>query len=141
METGASRRRAGRGVTLVELMIALTIIAISLFGILSMVVHSMAMREAARESVLAKEWVQKKLEEVKSQKFTDLKTSAYPPAGLATVYSASFTSAGVPAQLPNATGQLTIDYSNVNLVEVIASIDWKGRLGKGTYSMRSLYAK
>jgi len=47
----------------------------------------------------------------------------------------------VPAQLPNATGQLTIDYSNVNLVEVIASIDWKGRLGKGTYSMRSLYAK
>jgi type II secretory pathway pseudopilin PulG len=134
-------RKRSRGITLIELMIALAIIAISLFAILSMVVNMMAMRESAREKELAKEWVQQKLEEVKSRPFTDLKTVAYVPAGGATLYSATFATPSTPPQLPNAAGVLAVDYSNANLYEIVASITWKGRMGNGSYSMRNLYSK
>lgn len=137
---GFSRRRS-HGFTLLELMFALAIIAISLFAICSMVLHSMAARESMREMAAAKEWVQKKIEEVKSQQFADLKTSVYPPAGGTTVHSTSFASAALPVELPASAATLTVDYSNTNLYEIVVRIDWKGRLGKGTYSMRSLYAK
>src|SRR5689334_19207370 len=114
-------RKRSRGITLLELMIALAVIAISLFAILSMVVNMMAMREAAREKELAKEWVQKKLEEVKSRPFTDLKTVAYQPSGGGNVYTAAFGSPDTPA-LGNAAGVLVVDYSNANLYEIVASI-------------------
>jgi len=129
-----------RGLTLVELMIALAIIAIALFGILSMIVQMMAIREATRESELAKEWVQKKIEEVKSRPFSDLRTVAYTPAG-GSVYTAAFANPDVPTQLPNGAGVLMVDYTNANLYEIVASVNWKGRLGPGTYSMRNLYSR
>jgi Tfp pilus assembly protein PilV len=122
-------------------MMAMTIIAIALFGILSMIVQMTAMREAARESELAKEWVQRKIEEVKSRPFLDLKTTAYAPAGGATFYKGSFGSPDTPSQLASAAGVLTVNYSNDTLYEVVAAISWKGRKGPGTYSMRNLIAK
>lgn len=134
-------RRRSRGLTLVELMIAMTIIAIALFGILSMIVQMSAIRDAARESELAKEWVQRKIEEVKSRPFSDLKTSAYVPAGGAVFYKGTFGSPDTPAPLASAAGVLTVNYSNDNLYEIVATISWKGRRGPGTYSMRNLIAK
>lgn len=139
----ATRRRTlrpDRGLTLVELMMALAIIAISLFAILSMIIQMMTMREAAREQEAAKEWVQRKIEEVKSRPFTDLNSVAYK-ASAGAVYTATFALPDVPATLPSGAGVLTVDYSNANLYEIVASVNWKGRTGNGAYSMRNLYAK
>ncbi len=133
--------RPDRGLTLVELMFALAIIAIALFAILSVIVQTMTMREAAREQELAKEWVQQKIEEVKSRPFSDLNGVAYKPAGGGTKFTATFAAPDVPTKLVNGAGVLTVDYSNVNLYEIVASVNWKGSNGNGSYSMRNLYAK
>ncbi len=140
----SSRRptvRPDRGLTLVELMMALAVIAIALFAILSMIIQMMSMREAAREQELAKEWVQRKIEEVKSRPFDDLNNTAYKPAGGGSSYRANFASPDVPSQLAAGAGVLTVDYTNANLYEIVASVNWKGRTGPGSYSMRNLYAK
>ena len=137
----ARSRRTSAGFTLVELMMALAIIAIALFGILSMIIQTMAMRETARENQLAKEWVQQRIEEVKTRPYSDLKTVAFIPAGGTTVHVANFSSPNTPPQLAEAAGVLRVDYTDANLCEIVATIHWKGRTGRGMYSMRTLSAK
>src|SRR3954465_4129985 len=135
-------RRRDQGFSLVELMIALMIIAISLFAILSMVVHTMSIRQATRESEMAKEWVTQRIEEVRSRTFTTLSGTLQPgtsaafrsataPTTGAGFYSAAYAGAATPSELPNATGSLKVDYSNANLVEIVATINWKARRGVG----------
>lgn len=134
-------RRRAAGFTLIELMFAIAVIAIALFAISSMVLQSVALREAGRESETAREWVQKKIEEVKSRSFAELKTTAYAPAGGSNLYSTTFAGSTVPSGLNGAVGIMTIDYSNSKLYEIVVRIDWKGTRGKSTYSLRSLYAE
>src|SRR5437764_559716 len=69
---------------MVELMIALLIIAFSLFAIMSMVTHTMALRQSALETETAKEWATARIEEVKSLTFTSVGTT-YLKGGTATV--------------------------------------------------------
>jgi len=153
-ESGASvkGRRGSSGFSLVELMIALFIIAISLFAILSMVVHTMSIRQSTREAEMAKEWVTGKVEEVRSRTFTTLQTvlppntaaafgSATAPSAVANFYTAAYAGSATPSELNNAVGTLKVDYTNATLVEIVATINWKARVGNGSYSLRSLYAK
>lgn len=141
MEGRSVKTRADvRGLSLIELMFAIAIIAIALFAICSMVLQTVAMREAARETETAKEWVQKKLEEVRSRPFTDVRTAYPPPAG-SNVYTATFVAPAVPTGLSGAIGILTVDYSNAKLTEAVARIDWKGRRGPSSYSLRTLGAE
>jgi type II secretory pathway pseudopilin PulG len=161
-------RRSESGISLVELMIAMTIIAIALFAILSMITQMMTMKEVAKENELAKEWVQKRIEEIKSQPIanlnntvclsgrTDTKGSAslgFPrqSTGLGSKYTAIYSTVNYalpfdepcpPLELAAATGTVVIDYTNANLYEILASITWKARNGKtGVYTMRNLYSK
>ncbi len=154
------RSRRG-GFSLLELMIAMAVIAIALFGILAMVTQTMSMKEIARENELAKEWAQKRIEEVKAQNFTNLPSVS--PAGkqrnlpstslvtgtLSTGYKAVYTLSNFaspyddpcpPFQLANATGTVVIDYSNSNIYEIVANITWKSRKGNLSYTIRNLYA-
>ena len=148
------RRRGNSGFSLVELMVAILIIAISLFAILSMVVHTMSIRQSTREAEMAKEWVTGKIEEVRSRTFTTLQTT-YPSTGANAVafggataptpitncYTAAYAGSATPSELNNATGKLTVNYSTTNLVEIVATINWKARRGVGSYSLRSVYAR
>ena len=59
-------RRNQSGLSLIELVIAMSVIAIAMFGILSMIVHSMQTKETLRELQIAKEAVSTKMEEIKS---------------------------------------------------------------------------
>jgi len=151
------------GISLLELMIALAVIAFSIMAILSMIIHMTSLRESARENELAKEWVQRRIEEVRSQALDAItplkgtsKTIACNPDSTTTVtlapgtvnqFKASYTGASTgvdpspPSPLAAMTGTILIDFSNANLYEIVCSITWKGRLGKGAYSMRSLVTK
>ncbi|HLY08032.1 MAG TPA: type II secretion system protein [Planctomycetota bacterium] len=137
-------KRGRRGFSLLELMIAMSVIAIALFSILGMITQMMAMRDLARENELAKEWVQRRLEEVKSTAFAQVPTTY--PAGTTGAYVGSFSASTLPVdkatppQLANAAGLLSVNYNNnANLYEIVATITWKARKGTGTYAMRNLY--
>lgn len=78
------RSNAQRGLSLMELMAAMTVIAITIFGVISMMTQTMTTRQSMREMEIAKEWTLKRIEDVKSQKFNSLKG--------ATIYPVNFTS-------------------------------------------------
>jgi len=150
-------RKAQKGFSLVELMMAMAIIAIALFGILSMITQTMSMREVARENEMAKEWVQKRIEEIKSQPISGMSGWQWPtpmPACMTTqtsgtkytatyvgVANSAYAEPAPPLQLAGAVGTILIDTSNPNLYEIIGTITWKGRKGTGVYTMRNLYSK
>src|SRR5689334_3228873 len=65
-ESMMRRQLRDGGFSLLEIMIAMTVIAIALFAILSMVVNMMATQENMRELEIAKEAAATKMEEIKS---------------------------------------------------------------------------
>jgi prepilin-type N-terminal cleavage/methylation domain-containing protein len=142
-----------QGFSMIELMAAMVVIAIALFGVVSMMTQTMTTRESMREMEVAKEWTLKRIEDVKSQKFVALNTpAAYPAAPGTSQFSGTFgpgvnpagvpniTDVGTPSSLSKALGTLTVNYANPSLYEIVATISWKGVKGSGTYTMRSLMA-
>jgi len=156
LDVGTRGRKSQKGFSLVELMMAMAIIAIALFGILSMITQTMSMREAARESELAKEWVQKRIEEVKSQPISGMSGWQWPSlapcmttqssgtkftATYVAVPGSTYAEPAPPLQLSGAVGTMMVDTSNPNLYEIVGTITWKGLKGTGVYTMRNLYSK
>jgi prepilin-type N-terminal cleavage/methylation domain-containing protein len=142
----AGRTRRAGGFTLLELMIAMSVIAVALFGILAMITQMVAMREVNRESEIAKEWVQQEIEKVKSYPFTSLNTAGTYAANTSGPSGAAYTGTTAMALHPapalaNASGTVLVNYANPNLYEIVVTLNWKGRKGSGTYTMRSLISK
>src|SRR6185436_11130705 len=136
------RRPSGiRGFSLLEVMIAMAVIAIAIFAIMSMIMTTMANNEATREVQLAKEAAASKIEEFKARGFAAL-SAAYPSSSTPTVlsYTVSSLTSQTTSQ-PGAPLTVRIDSSNSEVYDILATVDWKGRKGKGTYSMRSLCAR
>jgi prepilin-type N-terminal cleavage/methylation domain-containing protein len=158
----SARRRRDQGFSMVELMVALVIIAFSLFAIMSMVTHTMALRQAALENETAKEWATARIEEVKSMAFGSIATT-YPKNGVSMIGQATTPTADVnahiinygknpplpsfqnpraiPVLLTNGAGVLKIHQSNADLVEIVAMVTWKAGRTPGVYTLRSMYAK
>lgn len=143
-------RRTESGLSLLELIIALSIIAIAMFGILSMILHSMQTRETMRELQIAKEAVSTKIEEIKSHPM-QLPTAS--PADLNSVYNfytnpanATFTVSGLTDSrltTPDKTalGTVKVDATNPYLYEVMVTVRWVGRKGATELTRRSLIAQ
>jgi hypothetical protein len=122
-------------------MFAMAIIAIAIFAIMSMIITSMSTNESAREMQVAKEAVGTKIEELKAKGFSALST-AYPSS--ANPYSLASTVSELTSpstSQPGAPMTVTIDASNPDVYDLVVRVDWKGRNGKTTYSMRSLCAR
>ena len=157
MAQSVRSRKSQEGFSLVELMMAMAIIAIALFGILSMITQTMKMREMGRENELAKEWVQKRIEEVKSQPISAMSGWQWPTpipvcmttTTVGTKYTATYVAVtgstyaepAPPPQLAGAVGTVLVDTTNPNLYEIVGTISWKSMKGTGVYTMRNLYSK
>jgi type II secretory pathway pseudopilin PulG len=136
-------RRPESGLSLLEVMIALAIIAFAIFAIMSMILGTMAAQEAMRELQTAKEAAAQKIEQIKSTDFQTALTT-YPPVVPPTT-PPQFPVAGLvdtsyPDKIARGSVITQID-ANQTLMDILVSITWKGRKGTTTYSMRSLYAK
>ncbi|HLF92658.1 MAG TPA: prepilin-type N-terminal cleavage/methylation domain-containing protein [Planctomycetota bacterium] len=131
MDRRRSLRR--RGFTLLEVMIALSVIAVALFAALSMILQTASSKESMREQEIAKEAASAKIEEIKARTFAQI---------YSTYNGAAFTVDGLNA--PTGTGRglgaVAIDATNPNLYEITVTIRWKGTQGERSYLMRNLFS-
>ena len=159
------RRGGSKGFSLVEIMMAMSIIAISLMAILSMITHTAADKEVQRELAYAKDAATTILENVKAQGFNDPNTfltqiSGYltatygPPATFLPrrrrtrrTFSWRITPGlcRTPSQLPATSvnaGRATIrlDQTNSNLLSISVLVEWKGIRGSRMYTLKNLYS-
>lgn len=129
------------GFSLLELMIAMSVIAFAIFGVMSMVLHTSATRETARELEMAREAATSKIDEIKSAPFKDLSEKYPSPTPVTLTFNVSTLT---HASTPNAPAQATalIDTSNADLYDILVTVRWKSRrAGATSYTLRSLYSR
>lgn len=125
-----------------ELMVALGVIAVALFGAVSMILQTVRTKEYMRELDVAKHAAATRLEEIRVRPWSEVSnpsSALYQP----------FTVQGLNPPTSNGGrhglarirnlgpgGQPT----NANLVDVEVTIEWIGVRGPSRYSMRSMYS-
>ena len=129
------KHRREAGFSLLEVVIALAIIAIALLGIVSTFVHSINMGESEREQQIAKQAASKKIEEIRTATFDTL----YATYNGDTFAVDKLVHAGGPGG--KGLGTVAVDNTNADLLEIQVTVQWKGILGDGTYSLRSMQSR
>lgn len=110
---------ARRGVTLIELLIAMSVVVVALLGTTSALYFSDANREATREKVLAQNAARKVIEQMRDANFSTLLASytTGSPGSTFTVERLNAIS-GVPV------GQIAFPMQGSNLRESVIDADW-----------------
>ena len=133
-------RRFRRGFSLIEVMVALAVIAIALFSMLTMMLNTMNLKEVQRQRALAKQAALAKLEEIKAQDF-DTINPQYGAGGFMNTFTVDglLDSAQGDSQ---ARGAIAIDNTNPDLLDLTVTITWEALGGQNlNYSTRSLYSR
>lgn len=164
MKNVTTKSRRQGGFSLVELVVAMSVIAIALVGILATILHTSNASLADRQLALAKQAAAGKLEEFKAQTVAAGSTISATLAGYAlaqyggatagnittstfTVSELSLGSFWTPTRAGSAAtllgrGTIRIDGTNANLTDLQVTIDWKGPHGAASqYVGRGLYTK
>ena len=118
-------RNGQKGVTLLEVIIALAVIAIALLSIVSVIVHTTNLKDSTRELTISKEAAQARFEEMRDADFSNL----------AAAYNGQVNA--VPG-LANGSETITVDAANPDLLDVKIVIQWDGVGGQTTYTTRTL---
>ncbi len=122
------RRHPGKeGFSIVELVIAIAILATALMGIVSLYIQTVALSELNREMQIASFAAQQKLEEIRGISFELLPVSypAFTPV--------RFDIPGLEPLPPDTrTGTVIVDYTNPDLLTVTAQVRWRGIRGDST---------
>jgi type II secretory pathway pseudopilin PulG len=119
------RRSDEGGFSIVELVIAMGVLAVALLGIMSLYMNTVTLSEVNREIQSATFAAQQKLEEIRGTPFNSI-PNLYP-AGT-TAYFEVGKMIPVPPDLKP--GSLTVDYSNPYLINVTVRIRWRGIRGE-----------
>ena len=138
----ARRPRSRGGFSLIELMFALTIIAIALMGIFSVILHTSRTKEAMRETEVAKEAAAVKMEEVKSYTTDEIKTRYASGASAASFTVSALTNATTSNPTQKGAGTVTIySATDAELIDITIAVQWKGIKGLQTYTLRGMVTK
>jgi prepilin-type N-terminal cleavage/methylation domain-containing protein len=124
--------RNQKGVSLVELMIALAVIAIALLGIVGVLLHTISVKESNREQQLAKTAATRQLETIRTAAKTNFDQ-----------ISITFNNLTFPVSelANNGTGTVTVDSTNPDLLELRILIQWNGVRPNSRYEIRSLLTR
>lgn len=132
--------RKSRGLSLLEIMIALAVLAIALSGIISATLHGQTMQDLNRQLDLARNAAMTKMEEVRARDFTTIVTTY----GGAANANNRFGVTGLrppPSVLANQIGVVSLDASNANLIEVRVRVDWQSQKGVRKYETSTLVTR
>lgn len=105
-----------KGFTLLELMIAVSVLIVAMAGLMAVFTHLISLNENSRKLTLAVEACQDKLEEMRNSNFSTLFT---------TYNGTSFNPNGFPAG--EAKGIVSVNNTNPNLLQVFVSVSWRTR--------------
>ena len=135
----------GSGVTLLELMMAMAVIVVALFGIVSLILYTVRAKEAQRELGFAKAATERKLDEIRSQPWSVLSDPASPVFGPFSVDGLANPASvdGLGKGMVKAIA-LHSDPSNpalVTLIDVQVRVDWTGISGSASYSMSGMVTR
>lgn len=141
------RRNAQAGLSLVELMVALAVIAIALFAMMSMIVHTQREKELQRELAIAKQVVVQRLEKIRVQDWAVISgdITLDPTKSLYMELSVS----DLPHKdAPNQQGRSTcvvdksVNGDGEGLVDVKVEVEWRGiKSIISKYSQRHLFTR
>lgn len=115
------RRRAG--MTLVEVIFAIGILGVAVIGILATMLLTIRHREAARETEIASNAAEERLETVRGTIFADIQTTFGSSFFGVTGLNAHPTNAG------GAQGSTTVTAVAANLLEIQVTIEWPASTG------------
>lgn len=117
---------AAGGFSLLEVMVAVSILAIALMGIMSLYINTITLSEVNREAQFATFAAQQKLEEIRGMAFANIPT-VYP-AGTPVYFAVTGLRAFGANPQP---GWVTVDYTNPSLISVTVQVRWDGVRGEG----------
>lgn len=117
-------RRAKRGFTLAELMIAAAILTVAIAGLLSLFVTCQLLNESNNDTVRAVNDAQYVLEQIKSLTYSGISTYTAP----------------VMTNLPNENITLTRSIGAA-IAEVTVNVSWKEKQRNRTYNLTTRIAK
>ena len=121
-------RNRQKGVTLLEVILALAVVAIALLQIVGVIVHTSNLKDSTRELTISKEAAQARFEEMRDADF----------ATVAAAYNGRVTA--VPG-LANGNETITVDATNPDLLDVRIVVTWNAVGGVTTYTTRTLIAE
>jgi hypothetical protein len=126
-------------------MVALSVIAIALFGVVSMILYTTKAKDAQRELGCAKAAAGKKLDEMRSQPWTTLSNLTSPAYGAFSVDGLSNPTTVDHLGKGTVTGvALQMDPLNpgsIVLVDIRVRVDWVGISGPGSYSLSGMVSQ
>ena len=149
--TMRKRARKTAGLTMVELMIALIIMAIAMLGVVSVMLHTMKAKELTREYDIAKEAAFSKLEGMRALNWVSENdnTGPYLSDMNSTIYD-DWSIAGLNHTTTadkKGKGSIVVfnknDVTNFNenLLDVEVTIEWIGIDGVRKHSVRSMFTR
>jgi prepilin-type N-terminal cleavage/methylation domain-containing protein len=130
------KARDNQGFSLLELMIAIVVIAFALMGILSATLHTSSTKESLRELELAKQAASRKIDELRSLPWGSLGTPVYP--SVVNSYINSYITAGSPGfpYTPSITNLTPFTVEGLSYTTTLdpwnTSTNNPKKLGKGT---------
>jgi prepilin-type N-terminal cleavage/methylation domain-containing protein len=132
------KARADRGFSLLEIMIAVVVIAIALMGILSATIHTSTTKESLREMEVAKQAASRKIDELRGLPWGAFSTPVAP--SIVNTYVNNYIVAGSPGFpfTPTITTMAPFPVEGLSYSKSIAADPWNTpannpmKLGKGT---------
>lgn len=146
------RAKARAGMTLIELMVALGVISIALFGILSMILYIVRTKEAQRELATAKQAAAARMEQIKAvtypvgaplpySQYVVQQVTGVPPVGTSTTWNFSVANLTNPTTADKqGLGTITFNTLNPDIIDVTVSIEWIGAR-RSNFIVRNVYTK
>ena len=135
---GRGRRTRSGGISMIELMFALAILAVALLGIVGVLLQAIGTKDADREQQIAKTAATRQLEVIRTAAQTNYDTV------VTTYANTSFDVAGL-SNLSNQSklglGTVVIDSSNSDLLDLTVAIAWTGIRGDSRYEIRTLLTR